>query len=279
MTEQGELAPTANDAAAAVETVLGAMTNGDGPVNLCVLTDEEIYALTEDEEVAQPFGVYFENLDDGHRQAAAGGALRVLTSRGLLDAELPDEGDPTLELSTEVAAALALRSRDAQLSLQTIGQVAQTWYILRYVRDGVFLRETVTTQGFHLMSLVRLGAQERDVFLAQLRLPEEAETAEVPELDVRLTEAELEAAQVGATSPLAFVEDTELVGNLVYVPAVEGIQSSIVHVLRSGQLVVGELTDDAVHYRGSEVAALRSWWDTWSSEVASVLRGAGPGQG
>lgn len=260
----------------AIEQVLAEAQRRDDPLNLGVLTDEELFAYCSTAEEAAPQGLFFSQLSEEQQQAASLGALRALLSRGEIEGgELDAEQSGELELPTQLVAALALRRMEAQLSLQVIGSVGSTWYILRHVRGGLFLREVMTTHGFHLLSLVRLDESERETFVDGLALPEGAEEAVAPDVDVVATQAQIEGAEIGTTSAFDFLSRTVLVGNLVRVPGVEGVVTSMVNVLPEGAVVIGDVEAGRVRYRGATVATLRDEWDVWAAEVASALAEAG----
>lgn len=270
--------PVTDDPTEAVETVLAEMAGSDEPLNLAIITDEELYAYCETPEEAAPHGMFFGQLSEEQQQAASAGAMRALAARGLLESELGPDGAGELELPTATVAAVALRRLDPQVSLRVIGTVGDTWYLLRYVRDGIFLRESVTSHGFHLLSLVRLDDDERDAFLGQLALPESAETATAPDVDLAVSQAQLEGAEIGTTSKLDFLASTATLGNLIRVPDVDGITTSMIHVLESGQVIIGEIDEGRVRYRGATVEQLRTQWASWAEQVAVLQEEAGQGR-
>lgn len=268
--------PVPKDPTAAVEAVLAEMGERSEPLNLAVITDEELFAYSESPEEAAPVGLYFGQLSEEQQQAASLGALRALTARGLVESEVGPEGAGELELPVQTVAAIALRRLEPQVSLRAVGAVGETWYLLRYVQDGVFLRETVTSHGFHLLSLVRLDDEEREAFLRQLALPGSAESAAAPDVDLTMSQAQLEGAEIGATSQMDFLGSTTVLGNLVRVPEVEGVATSMIHVLESGGVVVGEIDAGRVRYRGATVADLRSDWQSWAAALAEAEPAVAP---
>lgn len=258
--------------AEAVAAVLDEFSSQQEPLNLCVGTDEELYAYADGQEEAGPFGLWFANLPEEQRQAASLGAMRTLAVRGELESQMNDEGAGAVELPTQTVAALALRRLDTQLSLRVVGSVGETWYMLRFVCDDVFLREAITPQGFHMLSLIRLDEAEQGLFIDRLQLPETADSTDRPDVDVTVTEAQLEAATLDLTSSLSFLEQTTIIGNLVRVPAVDGAVTSMINVLEDGTLVIGEVAGGTVHYRGATVTDLRVDWEHWADRVADVAR-------
>lgn len=250
-------------------------TSGDPVLNLGMLTDEELFAYTRDLEEAAPFGIWFSRLEENEQQAAALGAVRaravrgeVGTDLGLLDVplEVDEEGAGTVSLETPVVAALTLRRNEIQLSLRVIGAIGETWYLLRPVDGDIWLREAVTSHGFHLLTLVRLDETERSVYLGRLQLPEGAEDLEAPKVKASFTEQELSDA--ASTTGLEFLQQTWLIGNLTRLDHESGEpQSRMINVLEDGHLVVGDVGGGRIGYRGVTVADLAADWDAWAARA------------
>lgn len=256
-------------AADAVETVISEATAREEPLNLGVLTDEEVHMYASDPAAEGPYGVWFAGLPEEGRQAASLGAMRALTSRGEVDSSLSEDEEGDVRLPTQLVAAVVLRRLDAQLSLRVLGGAGDTWYVLRHVRDELFLREAITPQGFHFLSVVRLDDTERDVYLERYQLPSGVPAGEAPEVDVTLTEAEIHGASIGTSSQLGFLDQTAFIGNLARTAADGRTSTSMVHVLTGGGLVVAEVGRERVHYIGATSAALVSGWDEWRAVMSS----------
>lgn len=270
--------PVQESAADAVETVLALADSETDPLNLGLLTDEEVYLYADDVAAEGPYGTWFAALPETQRQAAAVGAVRVLTSRGEIDSELSHDGAADIRLPTQLTAAVVLRRLEAQLSLRVIGALGETWYVLRHVRGELYLREGISPQGYHALSLVRLDDAERELFLERFQLPEGAESAEPSDVDITLTETQLEAASIEITQQLRFLDDTAYIGNLATTAADGTIETSMVHVLSDARIVVGDLGAGRVHYRGITPAALRERWDAWrQAQSGRVLADADSG--
>ncbi len=259
----------------AVAAVVALARAGDEPVDLAVLTDEELYAYCDEPADSTPHGLWFANLTEEAQQAAALGALRSAAARDAVDVELDTTGEDAVGhvvLDDQVVAALALRSREIRLSRRVVGSMGETWYLLRHVEDDLWCREVVTTHGFHLVSLVRLDAAEREVYLGRFQLPDGAAQAAAPDVDVLLTEAELGAAARRDGEELAFLTRTRHIGNLVRFPGPDGeTESLMVHVQPEGSVVVGDIGGGAVRYRGGVGADLGTDWDGWVARSAAGL--------
>lgn len=272
MTQSAETTTDLADGAEAVRLVVDDFrTSGDAVLNLGMLTDEELYAYTRDLEQAAPFGLWFSRLEEDQQQAAALGAVRARAVRGVVGADLglvdvplevDADGSGTVSLETPVVAALTLRRLEIEFSMRVMGAVGETWYLLRPVGDDIWLREAVTTQGFHLLSLVRLDERERDVYLGRLQLPEGAADQEAPTVAASFTEQELSDAS--GSGGLNFLRDTTLVGNLTRVSHETGEPvARMINVLQDGRLIVGDVAGGRVSYRGVTVADVESDWDEW----------------
>lgn len=272
MTQSAETTTDLADGAQAVRLVVDDFrTSGDAVLNLGMLTDEELYAYTRDLEQAAPFGLWFSRLEEDQQQAAALGAVRARAVRGEVGADLglvdvplevDADGSGTVSLETPVVAALTLRRLEIEFSMRVMGAVGETWYLLRPVGDDIWLREAVTTQGFHLLSLVRLDERERDVYLGRLQLPEGAADQEAPTVAASFTEQELSDAS--GSGGLNFLRDTTLVGNLTRVSRETGEPvARMINVLQDGRLIAGDVAGGRVSYRGVTVADVESDWDEW----------------
>lgn len=259
------------DAPQAVEEVLAQAESQQEELILGILTDEEIHAFGGTGAEEGPTGLFFQSLDEDQKRMAALGAMRALTSRGELDAEVDAEGDAEVRLPTPYVAAITLRKRDPHLSLRVVGFIGERWYILRHLRDDLFLREVVTSEGFHLISVVRLSDDEREVFVEQLTLPEGADSVEPPAVTLSVSQAQIEGAEVGTNSALGFLEETTLIGNLIRTPAVAGVSSSMINIQPDGGLVIGDIGRGKVDYHGETVARIRSDWDAWATAFAAAL--------
>lgn len=255
--------PVQGSAAEEVEDVLGLADSATEPLNLGLLTDEEVYLYAGDALAEGPYGAWFAALPEEQRQAAALAAVRVLTSRGEIDSVLSDDGAADVRLPTQLTAAVVLRRLDAQLSLRVIGAMGETWYVLRHVRGELFLREGISPQGYHALSLVRLDDAERELFLERFQLPEGAESVASSDVDISLSEAQLGAASLEITQQLRFLDETAYIGNLATTAADGSIETSMVHVLSDARLVVGDVGGGRVHYRGITPTTLRERWDAW----------------
>lgn len=272
MTQPVQTSTDLADGAEAVRLVVDDFrTSGDHVLNLGMLTDEELYAYTRDLGDAAPFGLWFSRLDEDQQQAAALGAVRARAVRGEVGADLSlvdvplqidEEGSGTVSLETPVVAALTLRRKEIEFSMRVIGAVGETWYLLRPVEDDIWLREAVTTQGFHLLSLVRLDEAERAIYVARLQLPDGARAHTAPEVAASFTEQELSDAS--GTGGLNFLQDTLVIGNLTRVSRESGEpEVRMINVLHDGHLVTGDVLDGRITYRGASVADLEADWDAW----------------
>lgn len=279
MTETTDTTIDLSDGQDAVRTVVDDFaSSGDPVLNLGMLTDEELFAYTRDLAEAAPFGLWFSRLDEGEQQAAALGAVRARAARGEVGADLglldvpleaDEEGSGRVALETPIVAALTLRRREIHFSLRVIGSVGETWYLLRPVEADVWLREAVTSHGFHLLSLVRLDEAERSVYLRRLQLPEDARDLDPPQVSASFTEQELSDAS--GTGRLQFLDTTVVVGNLTFLAGDTGsTRSRMINVLGDGRLVIGDVSDGRVTYRGASVTDLEGDWDAWVAGVGDV---------
>lgn len=279
MTQPADTTIDLADGAEAVRLVVDDYrTSGDDVLNLGMLTDEELFAYTRDLEEAAPFGLWFGRLEEVEQQAAALGAVRARAVRGEIGAdlglaevpvEIAEDGTGTVSLETPVVAGITLRRNAIQLSLRVMGAIGETWYLLRHVEDDIWLRETVTTQGFHLLTLVRLGAEERAVYMSRLQLPDGARERTAPAVSASFTEQELSDA--AGTGGLNFLQDTYVIGNLTTLSRESGEpRARMINVLHDGSLVAGDVGGGRVTYRGTTVADLESDWDEWVATVAQT---------
>lgn len=266
-----QTAPLFDDPAGSVAYAIEEALAIDETLPLAVITDEELYAYCSSAEEAAPEGAYFHELSQEQRHAASVSAMRVLAAHGRLGNQVDEDGAGTFELPTATVAALELRKRAPQLSLQLRGQFGEAWYILRHVQGELFLRESVTPQGFHTHTLVRLDEQEQEVFIAHHQLPDGAEDAAPPHVQQTVTLAQVEGASIGTTSTLDFLRDTTLIGTLVRVPEGDGPTTTIVNVQPGGGMILGDLVGEAVRYRGGSVADLREAWGSWVPRMQAAV--------
>ena len=273
MSEQRET-PEAlfDDPAESVEHAIGLALESEQALPLAVITDEELYAYCNSPEEAAPEGAYFRTLSKEQRQVASVTAMRVLAAQGWLGNEVDEDGTGPFELPTTTVAALEMRKLSPQLSLQIRGHIGEAWYVLRHVRDDLFLRETVTPHGFHAHTLVRLDAAERDVFVAQHQLPAGSDGAAPPHVDRTVSLPQVEGASIGTTSTMSFLEDTILIGTLVRVPEGDGPTTTIINIQPDGAVILGDLNGESVRYRGGTVGDVEEIWDSWVPRMHATLR-------
>lgn len=272
---------TLGDADAAVRTVLeDYRTSGDEVLNLGMVTDEELYAYSHDIAEVVPLGMWFTQLDEPARQAAALGAIRARAVRGQVggdlglaevSGELDADDNASFALETPITAAITLRRKEVHLSLRVIGAVGETWYLLRPIEGDIWLREAVSPHGFHLLSLVRLGESERAAFVGRFQLPDGAEALEAPDVSARYTEAELTAAS--ERGELRFLESVSIIGNLSRFPGAgeqsDDAEVQMINVREDGRIVIGDVAAGAVSYRGATVADLETEWDAWAARAGA----------
>lgn len=245
-----------DEAAAAAVRVLTAFEQQEGHAQLVGMTDEELVAYVGDPQQCQPFGEWYPTLTDEQKQFAQTVALRVLTTRDQF-ALVGTEAEAGYVLPDTTSAVLHLRRTEPALTAHRQTSDGPAWWLLRHVRDGSWLRELTTPQGYRTFALCRLDDSLRDEFHTWMHVPQDAVAADV--------DTTVDAAALSSGQGLDFLEGNTSVTTVA--EAAPGDASDgrvrVVHVL-DGATFTGVPAQDSITYAGTGRAELLAAWDAWA---------------
>lgn len=250
--------PGALEAAAAARSLLA--DADDGWVSLGALTDEELVVFNDSPEAANPAAQWYTELDLDGQQIAQKAALRSLVARGrLVFAKPEDGGAPEIILGQDILGMLQLRSEaDPVLTATRVTADEMGWAVYRWLGD-LWLRELVTEQGYHQITILEPGTVEGPTFLAWCG--GDVETSKAADVDRTLSRAQLEDAQKDLLATCSAV--TTLVRLNPEGGDVEGT-ARVININTDGSVLVGDPKGEhSIRYHGLSAADLATDFDSW----------------
>lgn len=230
--------------------------HGEPSLHLGALTDEELVVCLGSAEAAAPLGGWYPGLGAGAQRVARACAMRSLTSREEVLVRAVDEGMGA-QVSNRLLGVLRLRQERVLLSAQGMTQRGPSWYLLRRVAPGQWMRELVSEQGFHTFDLVRLDEAEEAFLEVYLQMPGDSTPS-----DVDLTQP----AGPPSGDVVSYLSRQRNITQLAFQHPEEDLARGLVVALDDERrLTVGRQSEDGLAHRGASPEEVWQAWREWQA--------------